>query len=129
MNLPSLLTCAASNCSKEFYPVVPNQKFCCGACGNRERVRQYRAKHRKNGGGGGGGGNGGGAEPTLFDTITPQDSRAIYVPDTCYRPFQISPPHSSTFEHVHRPRRDLQFTDPRVRFVSLCQRLVFPHQA
>lgn len=47
-------------------------------------VRRHRAKRRK-GGGGGGGNGGGGGEPTLFDTITPADSRAIYVPDTCYR--------------------------------------------
>jgi hypothetical protein len=47
----------------------------------------YRAKHRKKGGpgGGGNGGGGGGVSTTLFDTITPVDSRAIYVPDTCYR--------------------------------------------
>jgi hypothetical protein len=42
-----------------------------------------RAKRRR--GGGGGGNGGGGGEPTLFDTLTPVDDRAIYVPDTCYR--------------------------------------------
>lgn len=66
MNQPALLTCAASDCEESFYPVVPNQKFCCSACGNRERVRQCRDRHRKRGGNGGGGDDGGGG---LFATI------------------------------------------------------------
>ena len=48
-------------------------------------MRRSRAKSRNGGGGGGGNGGGGGVEATLFDTLTPVDSRAIYVPDTCYR--------------------------------------------
>ena len=79
MNPPSPLTCAAPDCSNEFYPVVPQQRFCCGACQNRTNVRNYRAKRRK-GGGDGGGGNGGGADPTLFDTITPVDAQSAFVP-------------------------------------------------
>jgi hypothetical protein len=49
------------------------------------RVKKMRQKRRGGGGGGGGNGGGGGVEATLFDTISPVDSRAIYVPDTCYR--------------------------------------------
>jgi len=41
--------------------------------------------------GDGGGNGGGGGNPTLFDTLTPQDSRAIYVPDTCYRTPEVVP--------------------------------------
>jgi hypothetical protein len=80
-----LRTCESAECRKEFDPISPRQTFCSDRCGTRERQRRYRAKHRKNGGGGGGNGGGGGGEPTLFDSITPQDSRAIYVPDTNYR--------------------------------------------
>ena len=46
-------------------------------------MRRKRARDRNRGGGGGG--NGGGGQPVLSDTITPVDSRAIYVPDICYR--------------------------------------------
>jgi hypothetical protein len=80
------LTRTCANCQKEFTPTVDWQKCCTGRCTNALNARRHRAKHRKGGGGGGGnGGGGGGGEPTLFDTIQPQDSRAIYVPDTCYR--------------------------------------------
>jgi len=77
------LTKLCANCQKEFTPAVDWQKCCNGRCTNALNARRHRAKHRK--GGGGGGGNGGGGAPTLFDTITPVDSRSIYAPDTNYR--------------------------------------------
>lgn len=74
-------------CKNEFKPTVDWQECCTERCAHTLRNRRYRAKRRKGGGGGGGGNNGGGGggAPTLFDTITPVDSRAIYAPDTCYR--------------------------------------------
>jgi len=77
--------CPLTECGAKFETDNPRKEFCSPEHSKIGRVRRWRAKHRKKGGGGGGGGNGGGNAPTLFDTITPEDSRAIYVPDTCYR--------------------------------------------
>jgi hypothetical protein len=76
-------TCELDGCGLEFQTDNKIKKHCCPAHSALNRVRRMRAKRRK--GGGGGGGNGGGGGPTLFDSIEPQDPRAIYVPDTCYR--------------------------------------------
>lgn len=78
-------TCALDGCEVEFQTDNRAKKHCCPAHSSLNRVRRWKAKHKKGGGGGGGGNGGGGGVPTLFDSITPQDSRAIYVPDTCYR--------------------------------------------
>ena len=102
MNPPKSITCAASDCSNEFYPVVPQQKFCSDRCCNRTNVRLCRARKRKGGGGNGGGGNGGGGGPMLFDELD-LDSKtvAVTLPDTCYRtPDQPSKPPAS----VQNPR-------------------------
>jgi hypothetical protein len=77
-------TCALDGCSNTFDTDNKRKKFCSRAHTNLAQVKAWRNRHRKKGGGGGGG-NGGGGGPTLFDTLTPVDSRAIYVPDTCYR--------------------------------------------
>ena len=70
-------------CNAEFDRIVPHQQRCgkpdCERAANRRRVQKCRAKDRKKGGGDGGGG-GGGESPTLFDTITPVDERAAFVP-------------------------------------------------
>lgn len=76
-------TCALDGCTVEFQTDNRRKTHCCQAHSNLAQQRRWRAKHRKKGGGGGG--NGGGGGPTLFDTITPVDARATYVPDTCYR--------------------------------------------
>lgn len=76
--------CALEGCGVEFQTDNKIKKHCCPTHSTLSRVRRLRAKRRKGGGGGGGGGNGGGGH-TLFDTITPVDSRAIYAPDTSYR--------------------------------------------
>jgi len=76
-------TCALDGCDATFQTDLSKKKFCSSAHSNLDRVRRYKAKHRKKGGGGGG--NGGGAGPTLFDEIVPNDPQAIYVPDTRYR--------------------------------------------
>ena len=94
MNPPKQLTCAASDCSNEFYPVVPQQKFCSDRCCNRENVRLCRARKRRKGGGGNGGGNGGGSGPTLFDTITPVDAGAAFVPIPVIGPSERKPAES-----------------------------------
>lgn len=79
-------TCALDGCPNTFETDNKRKKFCCRAHTNLAQVKAWRNRHRKKGGGGGGGGNGGGGgEPSLFDSINPVDSRAIYVPDTCYR--------------------------------------------
>ena len=79
-------TCALDECVVKFDTDNPRKTHCCHEHANLAGVRRWRANRRKKGGGGGGGnGGGGGASPTLFDTLTPVDSRAIYVPDTCYR--------------------------------------------
>ena len=75
--------CALAGCEIQFQSDNPRKKHCSAAHSALSRVRRYKAKRRK--GGGGGGGNGGGGQPVLSDTITPVDSRAIYVPDNCYR--------------------------------------------
>jgi hypothetical protein len=86
------LTRPCANCQNDFKPTADWQKCCTPRCTNALRQRRFRAKHRKDGGGGGGGNGGGGGErPTLFDTIKPQDDRAIYVPDTCYRTPEVEP--------------------------------------
>jgi hypothetical protein len=78
--------CALTECEEEFQTDNPRKTYCSRQHSTLDRMRRYRKNHRKGKGGGGGGGNGGGGgSPTLFDTLTPQDSRAIYVPDTCYR--------------------------------------------
>ena len=77
-------TCAADNCDNPFEPKIREQIYCSNACASRVRMRRLRDRRRK-GGGSGGGGNGGGAGPTLVETITPVDPRAIYAPDTSYR--------------------------------------------
>lgn len=83
--------CALPECGKEFQTDNSRKMHCSKAHSNRHLVRAWRAnKRKKGGGGGGGGGNGGGGGPTLFDTITPVDSRAVYAPDTCYRTPQES---------------------------------------
>jgi hypothetical protein len=78
-------TCGLPECGIEFQTDNKRKMHCSRAHSNLAQVRRWRAKRRKGGGGGGGGGNGGGGEPGLFDSITPVDSRAIYVPDTSYR--------------------------------------------
>jgi len=92
---PPLYTriCALDDCAIEFQTDNPRKKHCTSAHSVTHRMRNKRARDRKNrGGGGDGGGNGGGGgNPTLFDTLTPQDSRAIYVPDTCYRTPEVVP--------------------------------------
>jgi hypothetical protein len=96
-------TCALAGCNVEFQTDNSRKKHCSSKHSTLSRVRRWKAKNRK-GGGGGGGGNGGGGGPTLFETLTPVDSRAIYVPDTCYRTPEEQPtrkpsirvnPHSS----------------------------------
>lgn len=82
--------CALDGCQVEFQTDNSRKLHCSPRCSNLHRVRRFKAKNRR-GGGGGGNGGGGGESPTLFDTITPQDSRAIYVPDTCYRTPEESP--------------------------------------
>lgn len=87
--------CELEGCGVEFQTDHPTKKHCTTRHSTLSRVRRYKAKNRK-GGGGGGGGNGGGSGPTLFDEIVPVDSRANYVPSTCYRtPAERRPP-----EHV-----------------------------
>jgi hypothetical protein len=76
--------CALSTCGLEFQTDNSRKTHCTRQHATLDRVRRHKAKRRK-GGGGGGGNGGGGASPTLFDTVTPVDSRAIYVPETCYR--------------------------------------------
>jgi hypothetical protein len=79
-------TCALDDCEIQFETDNSRKRHCCKAHSNLAQVRRWRAKRRKRGGGGGGGGKGGGGgAPTLFDTITPVDDRAIYAPDTSYR--------------------------------------------
>lgn len=78
--------CSADGCKQTFEPNDWRQIYHSPRCATRMRVKKMRQKRRGGGGGGGGGNGGGGGEgPTLFDTLTPVDSRAIYVPDTCYR--------------------------------------------
>jgi hypothetical protein len=76
--------CALEGCTVEFQTDNSRKMHCSKRHTTLDGVRRHRAKHRK-GGGGGGNGGGGGESPTLFETLTPVDSRAIYVPDTCYR--------------------------------------------
>jgi hypothetical protein len=73
-------TCALNDCSNQFETDNKRKQHCCKAHSNLAQVRRYRAKHRKGGGGGGGNGGGGGENPTLFDTITPVNSREAFVP-------------------------------------------------
>ena len=89
-------TCALDGCSVEFQTDNSRKMHCSPRCSNLHRVRRFKTKRRKGGGGGNGGGGGGGESPTLFDTITPQDSRAIYVPDTCYRTPEEQPARKPT---------------------------------
>lgn len=92
-NLSGMFTriCALDGCDVEFQ-TDNKRKLCCNpAHSNLKRVRRFKAKRRKKGGGGGGGNGGGGGEPMLFDTITPVDSRSVYVPDTRYRTPAESP--------------------------------------
>jgi hypothetical protein len=100
-------TCPLPECHADFQTDNPRKGYCCTNHAARDRMRRKRTRDRKNGGGddGGGGGDdggGGGESPTLFDTITPQDSRAIYVFDTCYRtpeiPARRKPPAPSQLE-------------------------------
>lgn len=74
-------TCPLTECGLEFDTDNPRKRFCSEEHSKVGRVREWRARHRKKGGGGGGGGgNGGGQTPTLFDTITPVNSDAAFVP-------------------------------------------------
>ena len=72
--------CDLPECKIEFQTDNRRKTFCSPTHASLARMRRSRAKNR-----GGGGGNGGGGQPVLSDTITPVDSRAIYVPDICYR--------------------------------------------
>jgi hypothetical protein len=74
-------TCALDSCNNVFQTDISRKTHCSRQHANLARMRRLRAKRRK--GGGGPGGSGG--APTLFDEIIPQDSQAIYAPDTCYR--------------------------------------------
>lgn len=80
-------TCALETCGAEFQTDNPRKKHCSSSHSTTHRMRRLRAKKNKGGGNGGGGGDGGGG--LFIETITPQDSRAIYAPDTCYRTPQI----------------------------------------
>lgn len=92
-----------ANCQTDFKPTADWQKCCNPRCTNALRQRRYRANHRKKGGGGGGnGGGGGGLSPTLFETLTPVDSRAIYVPDTCYRTPDQEPTRKPSLGVTHK---------------------------
>lgn len=73
-------TCALSDCPIEFQTDNPRKMHCSKQHTILDGVRRHRAKRRKGGGGGGGNGGGGGGVPTLFDTISPVDSRAAFVP-------------------------------------------------
>lgn len=75
--------CALETCGLKFDTDNPRKLHCTRQHATLDRVRRHRKNNRR--GGGGGGNGGGGGAPTLFDTITPVDSRAIYAPDTCYR--------------------------------------------
>ena len=81
------VTCGLDECPVEFQTDNPQKAYCCMEHQNLAYMRRWRARRRaaKKGGGDDGGGNGGGGGQPLFDTLTPEDSRAIYVPDTCYR--------------------------------------------
>jgi hypothetical protein len=82
-------TCALDGCEVEFQTDNKIKKHCCPAHSALSRVRRMRRRRRGGNGGGGDNGGGGGIEPTLFDTLNPVDSRAIYVPDTNYRTLRL----------------------------------------
>lgn len=94
--------CALETCGLEFQTDNPRKMHHSKQCAQVHKMRRFRSK-RKTGGGGGGGNGGGGGEPTLFDTITPVDSRATYVPDTCYRtPADRKPVEPVTTKNLRR---------------------------
>lgn len=76
--------CELQECDVEFETDNPRKIHCSAKHSTLNRKRRSLDKKRR-GGGGPNGGGGGGGEATLFDTITPIDSRATYVPTTCYR--------------------------------------------
>ena len=96
--------CPLAECGLEFETDNPRKEFCTPEHSTMGRVRRHRAKKRK-GGGGGGGNGGGGGEPQLFDTITPQDARAVYVPDTCYRTPELTPKRKPARASIRRRTR------------------------
>ena len=72
--------CALDDCTNVFETDNSRKKYCSREHMNLDQQRRWRDRHRKRGGGGDGGGGGGGESPTLFDTITPIDERANFIP-------------------------------------------------
>lgn len=85
-------TCVLSTCGIEFQTDNPRKSHCTRQHATLDRVRRHKAKRRK---GGGGDGPGGGGSPTLFDTITPIDPRALTInPLPVIGPCERRPPES-----------------------------------
>jgi hypothetical protein len=69
--------CALKGCDVEFQTDNKIKKHCCSAHSTLNRVRRWKAKHRK--GKGGGGGGGGGGAPRLFnEPIETVDAHAFF---------------------------------------------------